>query len=255
MNRRWAPWVVRTIWIGGLALILLFAFGARTRADRAYDQVAKVRSAGTPSDVLTKAQQAVSVWAGRPAVVISVAREQDHWRAQAMAGPNCYELAVSKDKVSGHPGLVPCPAITAAGVGDDQLATTDDRRPVIASFLGAWLTGDITAPRYLADDTPAFALPAELASRVSVMNLWGDDASSSPGTKSLVTATADVSYPSSATRGARIESQAWTFLLVHGETRWSIKQMAGGEVPSGDKADLKLGWTPDTTLPTTTQGD
>ena len=237
---RWPAWLVRTIIFGGLGLLLIIAIGGRVRADRALARADEVSRLGTPGEVAARAQQMVSVWAGEPAVVITVERERRYWRAVAMAGPNCYELAVG-DRVSAHPGLVPCPPVSAAGSAEDPLTGSDPRRTVVAGFLDAWLTGDPTADRYLADSRPAFAPLPELASDVKVTAFYGDDASSSPGAHSIVTASADVTLP------GRTESLAWTFALVHGDSRWSIEQMAGGEIPTGDSADLVRGRTADTT--------
>jgi hypothetical protein len=230
---------------GGLGLLLIIAIGGRVRADRALAKANEVAQLGTPGEVAARAQQMVSVWAGQPAVVIEVERERRYWRAVAMAGTDCYELAVS-ERVSAHPGLVPCPPVAAAGSADDALTGTDPRRVVVAGFLGAWLTGDPTADRYLADSRPAFAPLPERATDVKVTGFYGDDAPSDPGARSIVTASAQVTLP------GRTESLAWTFALVHGDSRWSIDQMAGGEIPTGDSADLTRGRT---TAETTQQGD
>ena len=113
----------------------------------------------------------------------------------------------------------------------------------MVGFLDAWLTGDPAADRYLADSRPAFASLPERATDVKVTALYGDEASPRPGAHSIVTAAADVTLP------GRTESLAWTFALVHGDSRWSIEQMAGGEIPTGDSADLARGRTVETTEP------
>ena len=97
----------------------------------------------------------------------------------------------------------------------------------MVGFLDAWLTGDPAADRYLADSRPAFASLPERATDVKVTALYGDEAPPRPGAHSIVTAAADVTLP------GRTESLAWTFALVHGDSRWSIEQMAGGEIPTG----------------------
>jgi hypothetical protein len=176
----------------------------------------------------------VSVWAGEPAVVISVEREDRHWRAKAMTGSACYELAVG-DRVSAHPGLIPCPPVDAAGTADSSLSSNDPRFVVVAGFLDAWLTGDSTADRYLADSRPAFAAPAEDADSVKVTGVFGDEAPVKPGARSVVTAAAEVAWPD------HTESLAWTMVLVNGDSRWSIEQLAGGEIPTGDSGDLNRG--------------
>ena len=96
---RWPAWLVRTIIFGGLGVLLLIAIGGRVRADRALARADEVSRLGTPGEVAARAQQMASVWAGEPAVVISVERERRHWRAVAMAGPSCYELAVGEGAV------------------------------------------------------------------------------------------------------------------------------------------------------------
>lgn len=228
--------MVRVAVFGGIGLLLIIAIGGRVRADRALDRANEVAQSGTPGEVAARAQQMVSVWAGEPAVVITVERERRYWRAVAMAGPNCYELAVGA-RVSAHPGLVPCPPVDAAGSADTALSSNDPRHIVVAGFLDAWLTGDPTADRYLADSRPAFAVPAAAADDVKVLAVFGDEAPVKPGARSVVTATAEVTWPD------RVESLAWTLVLVHGPSRWSVEQMAGGEVPTGDSATLNRGRT------------
>lgn len=231
---RWPAWLVRTAIFGGLGLLLIIAIGGRIRADRALGKANEVRDMGTPGMVAARAQQAISVWAGEPAVVVSVEREQRHWRAVAMTGGACYELAVG-DKVSAHPGLIPCPPVSAAGSADATISSLDARYGVVAGFLDAWLRGDPTADRYLADERPALAPPPETASNVKVTGVYGDDKAETPGVRSIVTATADVTFVD------RTESLAWTFQVVRGDSRWSVEQVAGGEIPTGDAATLTLG--------------
>jgi hypothetical protein len=171
-----------------------------------------------------------------------VEREQRYWRAVVMTGSACYELAVG-DRVSAHPGLIPCPPVDAAGSADQTLSGSDARYVVVAGFLDAWLTGDSTADRYLADSRPTFAAPTQRAESVKVNAVYGDEVTTKPGARSVVTATAQVVWPD------RTESLAWTFVVVHGDSRWSIDQLAGGEIPTGDKSDLARGRTIDTTEP------
>lgn len=233
---RWPAWLVRTAIFGGLGMLLLLSAGGRIRADRALDRANSVADMGTPGEVAARAQQMVSVWAGEPAVVISVEREDRHWRAKAMTGSACYELAVG-DRVSAHPGMIPCPPVTAAGSDDTSLSTNDARYLVVAGFLDAWLTGDSTADRYLADSRPGFTAPT-VAAAVKMTGVFGDDVATKPGARSVVTATAEVSWSDHA------ESLGWTFVVVHGDSRWSIEQMAGGEIPTGDSATLSRGRNP-----------
>jgi hypothetical protein len=231
---RWPAWLVRTAIFGGLGLLLIIAIGGRIRADRALDKANSVAEMGTPGMVAARAQQAASVWAGQPAVVISVEREQRHWRAVAMVGGACYELAVG-DKVSAHPGLIPCPPVSAAGSADATVSGMDSRYGVVTGFLDAWLRGDPTADRYLADERPALAPPPEEATDVKVTGVYGGDKAEVPGARSVITATADVTFDE------RTESLAWTLLVVRGDTRWSVEQVAGGEIPTGDGTTLTQG--------------
>jgi hypothetical protein len=245
-------WIVRLLIFVPLFVLIVGVVGARARADRAHEAVSKIRDLGVPSDINVAATQMVSVWAGQPAVVIKVERQpRDLWLATAMVGPDCYEVWVGPhgDQVSAHPGLVPCPAVEVAGSGDDKLEANDQRYTLVSLFLDAWLRGDPTAGRFLADDTADMHLPAELASDVKVMAVYGAAVSPVEGARSTVTALADVELP------GRTEALAWTFRLVHGSTRWSIEDAAGGEVPTGDTAALELGRTIPSTIPTLEQGD
>lgn len=234
MTRRWPAWAVRVVIFGGLAMLLAISGSGRVRADRALHRADEVARRGTPGDVAARAQEAVSVWAGATAVVIKVDRERGYWRATAVAGTACYEVAVDV-RVSAHPGLVPCPPVTVAATDDDQLVGSDPRRTVAEGFVVAWLTGDPTADRYVAPDRAAFAPVSARAVDVRVTGTSGDPASDAPGTRSLVNVAASVTFSD------RVESLAWTVALVRGDTRWSVDQVAGGEVPSGDHIDLTRG--------------
>lgn len=234
-------WLVRAVVFGGLAMLLLVSIGGRIRADRALDRAAEVATRGTPGEVAAKAQQTVSVWSGRPSVVISVEPEQDRWRAVVMSGPACYELAVGADVVSAHPGLIPCPQPDAAGTDDDPVTFNDPRRYVVVGFLMAWLTGDPTADRYLAAERPSQRLLAENATEVKVTGVFGDAHPAEPGSRSFVTAAADVAYVD------RVERLAWTMVLRLDGQRWAIEQLAGGEVPTADRGPLVPGITPPST--------
>lgn len=237
---RWPSWLVRVVVFGGIGLFLIIAIGGRFRADRALERANDVAKRGTPSEVMSKAQQAVTTWLGDSAVVISVQREDDHWRATALAGTTCYEIVVS-DRVSAHPGRVACPLLDAAGTASTQLAASDPRYNVVAGFLDAWLTGDLTADRYLAADQPHARFLDENADRVKVTAVYGKEAPTASGAKSLLTSEAEVSYSSPA--GDRTEHLAWTLLLVKEGDRWSIVQIAGGEIPTGDSAAMTGGVT------------
>lgn len=231
---RWPAWVVRVAIFGGLGLLLLIAIGGRVRADRALERANEVRDMGTPGEVAARAQQAVSVWAAQPAVVVKVEREGRHWRATAMVGPDCYQLAVGEE-VSAHPGLVPCPPISAAGSADDSISSVDPRYGVVAGFLDAWLRGDPSSDRYLADGRPSLAPPAEMSSDVKITAIFGPSTTASPGARSVVTARADVTYHD------RTEALGWTLVLLRGDNRWSVDQLVGGEIPTGDPTDLVTG--------------
>jgi hypothetical protein len=245
-------WAVWTVILLPIVVILVGVVGTQARTIRLERQFSEDRNRGVPSDINVAAAQMVSVWAGQPAVVIKVERQpHDLWLATAMVGPTCYEVWVGPhgDQVSAHPGLVPCPAVSIAGSGDDKLEASDERYALVSLFLDAWLRGDPTAGRFLADDTADMHLPAELASDVKVMAVYGAAVSPVEGARSTVTALADVELP------GRTEALAWTFRLVRGSTRWSIEDAAGGEVPTGDPAGLRLGRTVPTTIPTFEQGD
>jgi hypothetical protein len=236
LGMRWPSWIVRTAVFGGLGLLLIIAIGGRVRADRALDRANEVAKSGTPGAVAARAQQAVSVWSGQPSVVVSVEKEQDHWRAVAMAGTNCYELAVD-ERVSSHPGLIPCPAVESAGTGNEIIEPHDIRRVTVELFLSAWLKGEATAERYMAADEPVLVLQ-EKAERVVVTGFYGNEAKTEPGSKSVVTAVATVTYED------RTEQLAWTLTLVLEGERWAVELVAGGEVPTGDSSSLTSGVSP-----------
>lgn len=230
--------MVRTFWIALALFVVTGIFRANVRIDRAEAANSGNRTLGAPGPVITKAQHAVLVWAGAPGVAIDQWVEKDHWRVVVQVGAVCYQVAVSKDMASAHPGQIPCPSLAVAGVDKDVLDQADPRRGVVVGFLTAWLSGDPTADRYLSDDRPSYPLPPTKAQKVQVGALYGD-AAQGPGTKSTVTATADVFYPD------HRESMAWTFVMAHGDSRWAVSEMSGGEVPTGDSADLARGWVPD----------
>lgn len=242
-QRTWPSWLVRTIIFGGIGLMLIIAIGGRFRADRALLRANQVADSGTPGEIAARAQQAVSMWSHRPSVVVSVEREADHWRAVVMSGVNCYELAVG-DLVSAHPGRIACPPVQSAGSGADVLDSHDERRVTTARFLTAWLTGDPTADRFMSSDRSTSPL-SDVADRVIVTDVYGGSKPTRPGARSVLTATATVEYPD------RNELLAWTVVVVLQGERWSVEQVAGGEVPTGDAGPLTTGVSPVSSTSTT----
>ena len=102
---------------------------------------------------------------------------------------------------------------------------------VLIGIVGARARADRALER--ADEVRNMGVPSEV------------NVAAAEGARSTVTATADVTLP------GRVEALAWTFRLTRGPSRWSIAGVDGGEVPTGDPAELRLGRTPDTTIPTT----
>jgi hypothetical protein len=255
VKRRWLRWLVYSLLAVVAFTIVVQPIGARIEARKAKDIALGVSTRGTPSDVLQTAQEAVSIWAHEPSVVIHTDPVRNGWDAVVMSGASCYGVKIRNSKVSSLPGMQPCPTIEVATTDDGQLDTSDTRRPVVSGFVDTWLRGAPYADRYLADTLPMLAPPTTLAKDVKVNAIYGKAVANDPGTRATVTATATVKFPSRIDKGPdQIESMAWTIDLVHGDERWSIERVTGGQVPDGDKADLKRGRTTDTTTPTQ-QGD
>jgi len=242
---RLAPWVVRIVIFGGLGLLLLIAIGGRIRADKALHKANEVSEMGTPGQVAAQAQQAVTTFTSSPAVVVSVEREQEHWRATTLVDGECYELAIG-DAVSAHPGKVPCPEVSAAGSDDEQIEGHDPRRILTELFLDAWLTGKPSG-WYMATNRPEIAAPTH-AERSLVTAFYGHDLPTKVGSHSIVTAAVTVYYDD------HTEQLGYTLVLILEGERWKVEQVAGGEVPTGDTGALTSGVSPVSST-TTTEGD